>query len=386
MVEDIENILIFVCDSLRWGTLPSDLSSRGVRFKTIAQSTYSPPSFTTLSTGLYPPEHGVEDFGQALTNGVSTVYDIDGLDSSYYNEGRISDPLLRIFGFERMYSLAELDTPFWYLERDPTTHAPYAENPFMTGDDIKTYFDGGIDDWDGIRGDYRESVRSSLDRFERRLRVLEKLGVRDDTLVVLTGDHGELFGEYGDIVHTMPTSPELVNVPTVFFHPSISEESFVVDPNSDIIEHVDVVTTALSALGFRDSLPSRGVNLFREARDVPYGYSYTNNYFRGLSVYRTQSLWWRDSGYVRVENSRAKRLGYLFYRFLRGTGCSTLRQNARQLLSHYWADTQVYGTPPPDESEIIDILDSFIDSWAQAREQELDELTRERLRNLGYRK
>jgi arylsulfatase A-like enzyme len=304
MVDQIENVLVFVCDSLRWGFLPDEVTSRGVTFKTVAQSTYSPPSFATLSTGLYPPEHGVEDFGKSLANGVETVYDVDELDSAYYNEGRIRDPFVQLFDFRRMYSLADLDPPFWYLERDPTTHAPYLENQFMDGIDIQSYFADPVDDWDPIKADYRDSIDTSLDKFERRLDVLEKLGLRDDTLVILTGDHGELFGEYGDMVHTMPTSPELVHVPTVFMHPSLSADSFTVDPDTDIIEHVDVVTTALAALGFEDALPTRGVNLRSEPRERAYGYSYTNNFFRGRSVYRTQSLWWRDSGYVSIENSR----------------------------------------------------------------------------------
>ena len=51
-----------------------------------------------------------------------------------------------------------------------------------------------------------------------------------------------------------PTCPELVYVPTVFLSPSLSADDFQVDPDSEIIEQVDVVQTALSAIGFDDKI------------------------------------------------------------------------------------------------------------------------------------
>lgn len=384
MVDDVENVLIFVCDSLRWGFLPEDVRSRGVTFKTVAQSTYSPPSFATLSTGLYPPEHGVEDFGKSLAEGVDTVYEIDGLDATYYNEGRIRDPFFRVFGLKYIRTIADLASPFFYIERDPTTHAPYMENPFMSNEDVKSYFADPVIDWESIKADYREAIRISLDRLDRRQRTLERLGLSEDTLVILTGDHGELFGEYGDILHTMPTSPELVYVPTVFLHPSIDADSFSVNPDSQIIEHVDVVTTALTTLGFADALPTRGVDLFSEPRSRAFGYTYTKNYFRGRNIYASQSLWWRDGGFVQVENPSYNRLGYLLYRLLRGTGKRTLRRNIRQLLRHYWRDSHQFGDIGVSKQEARDILTEFISTRGETVDQQLDNRTREQLEELGY--
>jgi arylsulfatase A-like enzyme len=49
----------------------------GVKFKTVAQSTLSHPTFSTLSTGLYPFQHGVHGWTDKIPADIETVFDVE---------------------------------------------------------------------------------------------------------------------------------------------------------------------------------------------------------------------------------------------------------------------------------------------------------------------
>ena len=72
-----DNLVIFVADSLRYDFSPDGLMDTDVKFKTVAQSTHSPPSFSTLSTGLYPYQHGVHGWTDKIPADIETVFDVE---------------------------------------------------------------------------------------------------------------------------------------------------------------------------------------------------------------------------------------------------------------------------------------------------------------------
>jgi arylsulfatase A-like enzyme len=68
-------------------------------------------------------------------------------------------------------------------------------------------------------------------------RDLEELGLADDTLIVLTGDHGEEFGEHGWFGHNWSTFEAEVRVPGVFICPRLAplgRRSPVVGSHADL--------------------------------------------------------------------------------------------------------------------------------------------------------
>lgn len=385
-MDSVSNILLFVSDSLRWDFLPKSMRERGTVFKTVAQSTYSPPSFTTLSTGLYPPQHGVNGFNKKLADGVETTYHIPGVDGAYFNEGKLAvDSLYRTYGVHEERSIATLDSPFWYLERDTTTHAAFLPNPFFHDVDVDSYFADRIPDWDAIRQDYCDVIDASIEKFDDRLRVLERISELEDTLVVFTSDHGELFGEYGDILHISPMSPELVYVPTVFIHPSLEDDSFHADPETAVIEHTDVVQTCLSAIGKGDALPTEGVDLLSEPRPREYGYSHASTGKFGITGYQANGIWWRDSGFVRTENAKSTRLAYLFYKLAFGSGTAARRQFFPEVIGSYLKDEWTFGEPPIPWERAMEHLDELSGEMVRTDSHELSSQTKSHLRDLGYR-
>ncbi|PSQ05587.1 hypothetical protein BRC97_09025 [Halobacteriales archaeon QS_6_71_20] len=377
----VRNVLMYVCDALRWDELPAEVAERGVTFKTVAQSTWSPPCFATLSTGLYPEQHGVLEFTHDLADGVGTVYDVDGLDGAYYNK-HPNDRLADVFGVPQDRTVDDLSEPFFYVERDLTTHAPYDE---VESTDASAYLRDVGSDWDRMIDDYRGGVRKSVAIFEDRLDALRERGVLSDTLVIFTADHGEILGEHGDVAHSNPTCPELAYVPTVLVHPSVSADDFHVDPESAVIEHVDLVETALSLIDF-DDVPTQGVDLTSRPRDGPLGYNYVRVSKRGIPFYETKSAWAYDGGYVFPTNRRAARLVYYCYRQLRSASRHAIRENWRAVLAQYVHDSYRYGDPSvslDDASEHIEAMDERIER-VELEETTLSEETEERLRDMGY--
>lgn len=116
------------------------------------------------------------------------------------------------------------------------------------------------DQWAAIRSMYDATIRyaDSLvgDLFDY---VSDRL---EDTVFVVTADHGELFGERGLLAHKLVTHDAVCNVPLVVHGPTALTEY-----DGPLIQHVDVVRTLLGELGANtDSL--QGKDLTREPRDT----------------------------------------------------------------------------------------------------------------------
>lgn len=89
------------------------------------------------------------------------------------------------------------------------------------------HVEGGIDEWPGLtpievaaeRAAYEESI-SGLDAdLGALLSALRQRGALENTLVVITSDHGELFGEHGTYTHGNSVYWRTLHVPLVFSWP-----------------------------------------------------------------------------------------------------------------------------------------------------------------------
>ena len=97
---------------------------------------------------------------------------------------------------------------------------------------------------------YDAEIRYLDDAIENFVDELRERG-HSDTLVIVTADHGEAFGEHGYYEHPRRVSDELLRVPLVLVHPELDATS-VSTPTSTL----DVAPTVLSALATaRSELP-----------------------------------------------------------------------------------------------------------------------------------
>ena len=94
----------------------------------------------------------------------------------------------------------------------------------------------------------------------RLLDELERLGVLDDTLVVLTADHGESLGEHNEKTHAIFVYDATLRVPLLLRSPRLFSAGTVY-PGP--VQSVDLVPTILAALGLPGGEETQGADLLR---------------------------------------------------------------------------------------------------------------------------
>jgi hypothetical protein len=95
------------------------------------------------------------------------------------------------------------------------------------------------------------------------LRGLRELGIEDDTVVIVAGDHGEAFGEHpGNFAHTMFTYEENVRVPYVIAAPGVVNGQVRVQRVASII---DTAPTVLDLMGLPAESRHQGTSLLGPA-------------------------------------------------------------------------------------------------------------------------
>jgi arylsulfatase A-like enzyme len=105
---------------------------------------------------------------------------------------------------------------------------------------------------------YEQEVRYADDQVRAFLEGLAALGLAERTLVVVTADHGEQFGEHGGLEHTYDVHDEVAHVPLVMRLPG------AIPPGRRIVEPVslaDIVPTILDLTGLPPAEAVDGTSL-----------------------------------------------------------------------------------------------------------------------------
>ena len=147
----------------------------------------------------------------------------------------------------------EIDDPFFIFTNYVTTHRPYKPAPVLQekhlgerlpreeivrlNRDIAAPWDfierletTNVDESDieQVRGLYAGEVETADAHLNRLLETLEREGLRDDTLLIITADHGENLGEVDAMGrqrmgHEASMSEHLLRVPLIIAHPELEE-------------------------------------------------------------------------------------------------------------------------------------------------------------------
>jgi arylsulfatase A-like enzyme len=102
----------------------------------------------------------------------------------------------------------------------------------------------------------------------RLLDTLDKWGVAEDTMIVITADHGEELWEEGRVGHGASLRQSLVHVPLLISYPPLLSPGVVVEG----VETVDILPTVLDALGERIPDGVQGESLIPLAQGAGRGY------------------------------------------------------------------------------------------------------------------
>ena len=162
---------------------------------------------------------------------------------------------------------------------DTLINEPNEHNPGLTDDMIGR-----------LRANYAGSVTLIDDQIAELIAVLKAKGVYEETMIVLTSDHGELNGDFGLLRKQVFLDPA-VRIPLVI-KPARSQDAARVRGRQDaIIELMDVGPTLAEAAGGDLSFPGNGLSvmpLVRGERD--HHRPYAHSAFRNDTMIVTQAF------------------------------------------------------------------------------------------------
>ncbi len=296
------NVLIITIDTLRadhlgsYGYKPArtpvldSLATEGVRCSdAISTAPITMPAHTTIFTGLFPPAHGVRDNG-AYALGEDAVTLAERLhDAGYTTHAFVSALVLN-----RRYNLNQgfetYDDDLW-AEDDPKLFMIRERQAPKTTDRFLHWFEG----WNAKRDKpfftwihyfdphqpYRASAQDNalsptpydaeiagVDRqIGRIIDTLKRQGLLDNTLLIVTADHGESLGEHGEQTHAIFVYDATVHIPLILRYPKLLSPRIYDGP----VRSVDITPTVLDLLGLEagKSLDGRSLADSLRGKEAP---------------------------------------------------------------------------------------------------------------------
>ena len=207
------SILLGVYPPVTWRQLTEDRPDlAGTSLAAVMKSAGYRTAFVTSGDNEYV------NTGKFLVGrGFDEVWDVKSMGAPYLFTWGCEDRHM-IDGLLRFIDRGEKSKPFFALTWTQQTHHPYALAEGATEIDFfKDAAQRPEDDWD--LGRYLNAIREADTQIGRLIDELERRGQADDTLIVITGDHGEAFGSphptYG---HGPRVWEENLHVPLVLWN------------------------------------------------------------------------------------------------------------------------------------------------------------------------
>jgi arylsulfatase A-like enzyme len=145
---------------------------------------------------------------------------------------------------------AEPGKPFFAFAYTNETHHPYVTP--------QTSYDFGAVDEEF--GRYLNSVRGADTKIAWLLGELDRRGLLDSTLVAITADHGESFGQHNQWTHAFGVYEQTVHVPLVLLHASLAG---LPRRSAAVGQHIDIAPTLLDVLAIPAPAEWQGRSLLR---------------------------------------------------------------------------------------------------------------------------
>lgn len=233
----------------------------------ISQVPFTLPSHSTMLTGTYPMKHLVqENVGSKLGDDALTLAEVmkskgyqtvgfigslvlesgtgieqgfDTFDDVFVRENKIMEDrsgIQKDAGSVKRSFVRWLDQrksgPFFSFVHFYDAHAPYdPPPPFAPAvPEPKALYRGELQYVDSVIGEIYEE--------------LSKRNLLSQTMIVITGDHGEMLGEHGESGHGFYIYQESLHVPLLFLLPDHKAGK-----SDSVVELVDLMPTVLDLLG-----------------------------------------------------------------------------------------------------------------------------------------
>ncbi|HUK33022.1 MAG TPA: sulfatase-like hydrolase/transferase [Vicinamibacterales bacterium] len=365
------------------------LAAAGTWFSTcITAQPLTVPAHSTIMTGLFPFHHGVRNNGTYVlspnnvtlaemlrnagysTHAVVSSFVLDrqfGLNQGFdvYDDDLSGGPQQKMFMFREIKANQTADKAIRWLTSGRPTDKPFFL--WVHFFDPHADYEPPPDIGAKFPGEKYEAEVSFADReLGRVLATLEKLGLRRNTLVIMTGDHGESLGDHGEKTHGIFVYDSTIHVPLLFSGPRVPAGRRV-DP---LVRTADIVPTIMALLKLPmpqvDGAPLVGLmNGRKEPPRVAYSESFAprlNFGWAELRAQRSQEMKFIDSAEPEVYDLR------------RDTGETSNLYNANSI--------------PASARPLVAELRAIErgDPWQHVRssQAQLDEESRRKLAALGY--
>jgi hypothetical protein len=393
--ETVENVYIFIADSVKSETTSEDVTSIGISGRAIAASTYTASSFPSILSGHYPSTHKVWSFSDRLAHRPKLIEGPENFGISAetiwtHLSPRQKPPLKMIRVNENeAKSINNLEEPFVGVEHHKGGHMPYGKS-FNECGSTEEFFENICPKLDNISNLYQKSVNKAESAFLDRISQLEKEGILDNTLVIYTSDHGEALGEAKNgmaIGHGEPIVPDIVNVPVVFAGAGLPNLNL-----DTVVSGVDIAPTARSALDHKFSDEHDGLDLWTGSSTIDrlirseLWISSDLPYIGNVDRYKATSVWDKSGGFVFHHGSSLTRFTMAVGNELVRAPWSYLNRNPRNLgrwvglAKSYLPSVIRYKSPNVSISE----AKSEIHPFARSTSKQEETINKEQLRKLGY--
>ena len=266
----------------------------------MSTSPWTLPAHGSLLTGLYPNRHGLKSYDNTMPGGIRMLADIlkesgyataavvnsHCLSTRYgFNQGFDAYAYLKEVVFQRGPSKvgeegikrlrSRPDRPFFLFLHYFDVHSDYSSLPYYEQQFVRPY--NGIANgssrqlsahcigeitFDQAAADhlidlYDAGIRQMDDGIDALLKSLKSQKLLDDSILIITSDHGEEFLEHGGVLHSQTQYQELLHIPLIIKGPGIPKSKRI----KSVVSLVDVVPTVLSLLGIAEPESLDGVDL-----------------------------------------------------------------------------------------------------------------------------
>lgn len=255
------------------------------------------------------------------------------------------------------------------IDMDPREAAEFALDVHYDLDEIVA---NGCDltdrEWEALLAMYDAEIAYTDEMVGRIVDYARSLDL-GNTVVVITGDHGELFGEYGLLSHSYVLIDAVTRVPLVV---NGLDADLAVD-DDDIVQHSDVMTTLLATAG-DDTDDTIGVDLRETSREFAVSQRGPQSFdsLRAHNADFDDSMFHHDM----LTSLRTER-----YRFEHSADRETLYELPDE-------ETDVASDHPDTASDLSAKLREWLDEHGspaeKARTAEYSSAAERQLRDLGY--
>ncbi len=285
------NLLMITFDTLRadhlgaYGNLDGltpnfdQLAAESIKFtNAYAVSSTTGPSHATIFSGLYPNEHGVLKNGVMLSDDVVTIAEVLR-DNGYSTAAFVSSYIVKsdfgwVQGFDKYdehYNFARRrwggltvdaasewiadqpnDKPWcvWVHFMDP--HKPYKQ----PAEYLEPYITSELSCNDLDMASYKGAVAYMDSVLPKLINTISSQEAGAGTLMAITSDHGELFGEHGHYGHGGGLYEDTQRAPLIFKHTSLKPQQI-----DTIVGLVDYTPTVLDMLNIDAGTEMSGKSL-----------------------------------------------------------------------------------------------------------------------------